>query len=170
MDDLLNLKQAAHLVGKSTATIRRYVRSGKLDRHEGVQDGSGGSAPVMVSQVQLLALLGSNQKLQVGHDVDSRGVQVNKNIPVQVSTEQAVRIATLEGQVNTLTAQLDASERALESEKDSTSVLVRELKQSLYEAREDAKDWKERHDAKEAQLKALKGRSWFSRLLTGPTS
>ena len=170
MDDLLNLKQAAHLVGKSTATIRRYVRSGKLDRHEGVQDGSGGSAPVMVSQAQLLALLGSNQKLQVGHDVDSRGVQVNKNIPVQVSTEQAVRIATLEGEVNTLTARLNASEKALEAERDALGSLVRELKQSLHEARSERDDWRERADAKDAQLQALKGKGWFARLLTGPTS
>ena len=169
MDDLLKLKDAAQLVGKSTATIRRYIRDGRLDRHEGVQDGSGGSPPVLVSQSQLLSLIGSTLSLQGDHEKKDRDVQASKEERVQDAFEHLLRIATLEGQVNTLTAQLEASERALMTEKDSNSALVRELQQSLYEAREDAKDWKGRADAKDAELKALNGRSWFARLLTGPT-
>lgn len=51
--DLVTVKEAARLVGKSEDTIKRWVRSKRL---EAVREGSGPTAPVLVSKGAALAV------------------------------------------------------------------------------------------------------------------
>ena len=175
MDELITLKAAGELVGKSPSTIRRWVRAGKLTRHEGVQVSGGGSPPVMVAKHQLLAHVGSSEGVQSDEQVSNGHVQPSSRTPMQVSTqrpEDAVRIAELEGQVNTLRAQLEAATSRMESERASHEAQLRDLRQSLHEARSDVTDWRDRHDRAAAELRTLRetsGRSWWRRLLPGPS-
>jgi transposase len=167
-DELLTLKAAGDLVGKSASTIRRWVRAGKLTRHEGVQVSGGGSPPVMIEKYQLLTFVGTTTPLQPTVEVSTTGVQLGSRSGVQLSTERAVRVAELEGEVSTLKARLDSCMETLERERTASETQVRNLLQQLFEARSDLVDWRERHDAVTSEMKALSGRSWWRRMLPGP--
>jgi hypothetical protein len=55
--ELVTVAEAARAVDRSVATVRRWVRAGKLTRHEGATPAHGGSAVVLVDLDQLRALV-----------------------------------------------------------------------------------------------------------------
>ena len=178
-DELLTVKAAGKLVGKSASTVRRWVRGGKLDRHEGVQVSGGGSPPVMVAKHQLLALAGITAGVQVSGQVSGEHVQASTRAGVQVSNS-AVKLAELNGELSTVrvqleaaTARLEAMTARLERQEESHSDQLRDLRQTLHDTRQDLSDWRDRHDHRAAELRALRietGRSWWRRLLPGPSA
>jgi len=69
--------------------------------------------------------------------------------------------------VDTLTAELEHARTEIEHRDRE----LRRLREELAIARADLVDWRERHDAREAELRAMRtqqGVSWWRRMLGGP--
>ena len=163
--DLIKLKEASKLVSRSEATIRRWVRDDHLTKYIGDHTGRGGSPPMLVSTAQVLARAGIIAESQPG-DHEPKAEGVHPSVQPSTSSEHLVQVALLQGEVNTLQARLEASEALvarLEQQVISTG-------QEVQQARSVAEDWKDRHDAAAAErdaLRATRGGSWWTRLLTG---
>lgn len=56
--DLLTVDAAAELVERDPSTVRRWVRSGRLTRHDGAPGPGGGMPPILVDRAELEALAG----------------------------------------------------------------------------------------------------------------
>jgi hypothetical protein len=81
--ELVPLAEAAHRADRSVTAVRRWLRLGKLTRHEGVPPAHGGSPPVLVDTRELAGLLLTEGK-QPHAWGRSRGLVTTD---VQVSTE-----------------------------------------------------------------------------------
>ena len=190
--DLVPLAEAARVAERSERSIRRWMSAGKLTRHEGPPPGHGGAAPVLVSTSELMGVLAvSGQKARVEPELDTPGHHpdiVSGNTPgmtdtrVDTPSDTAILVAELRGQLEV--AELRAELAKITAERDALQGQVvtmakrhaAEMNRGETETahlRADVKDWRERHDAREAELRAVRGltgRSWWQRLLPGPTA
>lgn len=182
--DLIDVAEAARVAERSDATIRRWMRDGLLARHEGPTPEHGGSAPVLVDRNELLTYLASSgQQPRVSREdpgVTLEGsARGNMNVAPPSSVELELvelraRLATaeLEGRLNTQLAEVRGELAAARAELEAVRRQVNQLDHELVDARRDRDDWRDRHDAREAELSALRssgGGSWWRRLLGGPT-
>ena len=91
--------------------------------------------------------------------------------------DASVRVVELEGQLalaelRAELAKVTAERDELRLQADEHGATLARLATHLNQMRDDLKDWRDRHDAKEAELRALRSSSgipWWRRLVGGPT-
>lgn len=156
MADLVTLNEAARRVDRSRDTIRRWLRDGRLTRHEGDQPPHGGSAPVLVDVDELGRLVVA---LGLEADPPRRGAPAAPDRAGELEGERALadlRVALAEALGRAAVAETEA----------------RLARDALADARVDRDAWRERAVALEAALEAARttpggGGGWWRRLLTG---
>ena len=180
--DLVTLAEAARFAERSEPSMRRLVRSGLITRYDGPPSPGGGSPPILVSRQELQGyLITSNQRprnrpgiAQVTTD-RSGAIRSGDQVGGTGDTPQLTailreRLLAMDERIR-LTEQLaEANARAITSERDAALAQVRLLSEELDRTRRDRDDWRDRHDAREAELTALRtqaGGSWWRRLLPG---
>ena len=159
MGELVSVGDAARAVDRSRDTVRRWVRAGKLTRHEGPLPAGGGSRPVLVDLDELRRLV-----VELGLDADpprpgvpSPAMDVGRGREAELAAELAVAAVRVE--LAELRGRLALAEREAH--------LARE---ALADVRADRDAWRDRVTAAEAELKALRaagGAPWWRRLLSG---
>ena len=171
--DLLSLSGAARVSERSSSTIRRWLRSGVLTKHEGPVPEHGGSPPVYVSRAELLTLLavtGQQPRVAAAHPEDEHppAPRVSMDAP-PMSTPLEVRLMELTGQV--AAAELRGQVATLTAELAAARAEVRRLEEQVHELRATGNDWRDRHDARAAELRAvleLRAVPWWRRLIGAP--
>lgn len=172
--ELVPLDEAAVMSERSPSTLRRWIRDGKLTRHEGPPRAEGGSAQVLIERDELMAHLAvSGQQPKESTPVQEEE-QVSIEPPatgVHAGVHQAeLKILRLEGELQA--ERLRGQLQALQMERDALKEeLLRERQRATLETNElrDERDgWRDRHDAVRAELDARRasGWSWFPRLLS----
>ena len=147
--DLITVKEAATLVDRTVATVKKWVKSGGLEGHRTIP-GNNKSA-LMVSRGELMTYV-----VVAGKKATTSRTRSERSGP-----SKAVLQAELTGQ-KTLNAMLKSQMDLL----DSKIALIEEGKRV---ERERADEWKDRAKALEAELRALRmhaGLPWWRRLLT----
>ena len=147
--DHISIKEAATLVDRTGATVKKWVKSGGLTGYR--QDPGNKRSALLVSRSELMTyVVTAGKKADIGRVASSSS-----------GPSKAVLVAELEGQKtlnHSLRAQLDLV--------DSQMRLLEEGKRT---ERERACEWKDRAKALEAELRALRmhsGLPWWRRLLT----
>jgi hypothetical protein len=147
--DLITVKEAATLVDRTVATVKKWIKTGGLEGHR--RDPENPRSALLVSRSALMTYV-----VVAGKKADTGKVRSSSAGP-----SKAVLNAELEGQKtlnHALRAQLDLI--------DSQMRLLEEAKRT---ERERADEWKDRAKALEAELRALRmhaGLPWWRRLLT----
>ncbi len=182
--DLLSLREAATVAERSPDTLRRWVRAGKLTRHVGDPTPGGGSAPLRIDRVELVALLVASEQAPRTAGAPSQspeGVGVHPvqtpastplptpgSMPTPLGAAGPVHVARLEGElalartreelaaVRGELATARASMAAVEVRADAAERRAGDLAHQLGQAREDLEDWRARHDGAQAELSALR--------------
>lgn len=170
----LTLAQAATMAERAPATLRRWIREGKLTRHYGAIPEAGGSAPVQVDQDELFTLLAtSGQKPRVHGSVQQdtppehdpvRTVDHDQVIALQLE------VAELRGKLALANAQGCASAQRAERLEQQLDEERRRNDQRHAELRADLALERDRTQALGAEIRALrveKGVPWW-RALFGP--
>jgi len=146
--DLITVKQAATLVDRTAATIKKWIKSGGLEGTR--RDPDNNRSALLVSRADLMTyVVTAGKKATSGHPRSEKG------------PSKAVLKAEIEGQ-RVLTRALYAQLELLESKMN----LIEEGKRV---ERERADEWKDRAKALEAEVRALRmhrGLPWWRRLLT----
>lgn len=186
LPDRLPLADAARIAERHPETLRRWMRDGVLTRYEGPTPIHGGSAPVMVARDELLAHLAiSGQQPRPespSKDVEGGGMppsteQVHTPQPPPlhaeiealhrrlVEAEHREQLATLRGQL--AVAKAEGEIAALRTEVEALRARLTSADHARIDMQRDRDDWKERHDAREAELLALRAirGPWWRRLL-----
>lgn len=142
-EDLIRLAEAMVISQRSERTLRRWLGDGRLRRFEGMAPPGGGSAPVLVSRGELLALSGPAQAPRVAEDRHPArgGSDTVRGELLAVETARRIAEERVRG--------LERLVGALESE-------VRELRQALAAARDDVRLAGDRAGAAEAEARALR--------------
>ena len=179
-DDLITLKEAAKLVGRSPSTIRRWIAHGQAGRWEGAMPSHGGAPLALVSTAEILACRSLTSKDSApeatSRPTDKTPAATSHTDLSPTSHEYALRVAELTGDLKLSEALLTA-ERAsvaavrasLEHQQLAYETQLRELREATAEARRDRDDWRDRHDKLAAELRALRDasdRPWWRRMLT----
>ena len=189
--ELITLADAAKRSQRSASTLRRWVRGGKLTRHEGEPSSYGGSAPLLIDTQELMVLLVVSEQEprvhQVSTPVATPGIHA-EHAPVHqmptAPTDHAtqVELTRLRGQLEAaelrtelakLTAERDALQGQVVTMAKRHAAEMNRVETETANLRADVQDWRERNDAREAELRAMRGMtgtSWWRRLLPGPTA
>ncbi len=182
-DDLISLREAAELVGRSSSTIRRWISGERLRKWEGTAPAHGGHSSTLVRKAAVLAVMGTSASAHRSATSAHEHLQASAAVSQASNHEHSIQLTQLEGEIAVLRAQLDAARVRLEYEagtlraqldadREAHEAVLRDLRQSLHEARSDVTDWRDRHDQVAVELRTLRettGRSWWSRLLPGPS-
>ena len=147
--DLIPIKEAANLVDRTPATIKKWIKSGGL---EGTREVPGNTkSKMLVSRAALMAYVAT-----AGKSANPGRTSTSSSGP-----SKAVLTAELEGQralVIALRAQLELLESQIGAIDDAKRT-----------ERERANEWKDRATVLDAELRALRmhsGLPWWRRLLT----
>jgi len=176
-DDLLSISDAAKLSERSSSTIRRWIRDGKLTGHDGGAPAHGGSARVLVRRGDLTGLLAQSGQTPRSTG-DSAPVHEVVETPGVADLSTVVQLMELRFDVERvkLTHQADTARlrlaHALEQLNESKRETVTEREEG-HLMRLERDDWRNRHDALAAELKAMRQASgnrqtWWQKLLGGP--
>jgi hypothetical protein len=172
--DLVSLELAARLATRDTRTIRRWLTSGRLTRHEGTPPARGGPRPVLVSRSELLAYLAQSavEPRPSRLATPAPSVTPGRALPDPARPADPSPLAA-ELEVVRLRGELEAARLAgriaeLEARLGATLDLVTRVEGQLAEARLDlqaAADRATRAEAEARALRALGGIPWWRRLL-----
>lgn len=191
--ELITLQDAAARSERSVATLRRWMRQGKLTRHESQPPSHGGSGRVLVDSKELLTVLAVSTQAPrtqvitgVSNGVDTTGMQGDQSGVQEVYTpRESVQVIRLEGElalekmrndVTRITGERDSLVVQLEVHKQNSRETLTQLATNLNQMRTEVNEWKDRHDALHAENKALRqllsrnGLPWYRRLLGGPVA
>ena len=173
----VTISEAVTISERSDKTLRRWLQRGRLTRHEGVS-ANGGTPPILIDRDELMLSLvqAGQQPRPVTTQRRSPPDQVRPpivdyvrehNLEVQLAqAKAATEIARAEGKVVALEVELSVvRDRLADMERQVHQAATREEMHRL-----EVSDWKDRLDAKEAELAALRaqrGLSWWHRLLPG---
>ncbi len=201
LPDLVDIPTASRIAERSEATIRRWIREGRLPRHEAEAPSRGGSAQVIVSTRDLLMLLAvSGQQPRerdedTGDHVDDRtgdragdrtgdgaagspilgdgqgGSRRDGDAHPAELAELRARLAVAEAEARRLAevGALRVELAAARAELVAAEARATRAEGELERARAEGADWRGRHDAREAELAAMRasGGPWWRRLLGG---
>lgn len=187
-NDLISMARAATIAERSERTIRRWTSPevGKLQRWEGHPPDTGGPAPVLVSERQLMVVLAtSGQKPRPSvPDTPDTPLDTTPAEPPDMAARapDSVQVAQLRGQLQA--AELRAELAAVTAERDGLAGLVDDLREQVSEQRRrwnierqdhrsDLERERERVMALEAELKAMRGSHglpWWRKLIGGPVA
>lgn len=187
-DDLISMTRAATIAERSERTIRRWTSPevGKLQRWEGQPPDTGGPAPVLVSERELMVILATS-----GQKPRSSGPDTLDTVPdipgdkppdMAARAPDSVQVARLQGQLQA--AELRAELAAVTAERDGLAGLVDDLRDQVTEQRRrwniERQDYRSDLDrerdrvmALEAELKVIRGSQglpWWRKLIGGPTA
>lgn len=181
-DDLLPLKDAAVVVGRSLSTLRAWIRAGELEGHRETPEDP--NSRLLVSQQQLLLLAARSKPIHPGGPrpdgpAEPPATPPSTDPPV---LKRTVRIGELRDDrrieermmLAALTAERDGLKAVLEAQKLTISTLesrCRDLENHAHSERLRAQEHQDRLVAAEAELTALRGWQrlpWYQRLLGGP--
>lgn len=178
-DEMLTVVDAALIAERDPVTIRRWVKRGKLSRHEGPVPSTGGAVPLRIDRMELLALLaGSGQKPRED-EPEHESAQANTAPPVSPNTsvhelfELQLELVRMRGELQVERVQRESAELQAERLREQLEEAKRDHAQLRYEAREDLEVERGRVQALEAELRALRashGTSWWRALLPGPAA
>jgi len=191
--ELITLQDAAARSERSVATLRRWLRQGKLTRHESQPPAHGGSGRVLVDSKELLTLLAASGQpprtegvVEVSNGVGETGDQPDQGVSTEPEPEPvSLRVLRLEGElalsdaratIATITGERDSLATQLELHRKNTQATFTQLAENLNQMRTEVTEWKERHDALYSENKALRklsasqGAPWYRRLLGGPVA
>jgi len=195
----LTLEQAATLAERSRSTLRRWLRDGRLTRHEAKGPNHGGSPAVLIDRAELVAhLLTSGATPRPSTDEDPPGAQTPVQTPggsgVQIppvdtrgapadttlgeAAPVALELARLRGRLALAeqAGELREVRARLEAALSEVGALERQLSAAgaaAEDLRRERDDWRDRHDAREAEISALRqlqGLPWWRRLLAAPSA
>lgn len=149
--DLVPLADAAAAVHRSVATLRRWMRDGRVRRWEGVAPAHGGSPPALVSLAEVVEQAGVLAHVSGAHGgvtgVQATGVQ--GRVAAAQPPPEAVDVAEVEALRRDLeTARADAAAARVEAADRE----VRALRQRMTDLEAARDDWRRRHDEVRAQL------------------
>jgi hypothetical protein len=147
--DVITVKEAATLVDRTVATVKKWIKTGGLEGHR--RDPENNRSALLVSRADLMTYV-----VTAGKKADTGRVRSSSSGP-----SKAVLQAELEGQ-KTLT-------HALRAQLDLIDAQMRLIEEGKRTQRERADEWKDRAKALEAELHALRmhaGLPWWRRLLT----
>lgn len=176
---LVALHEAAAMAERNHRTLRRWIKEGKLTRHEG-ESANGGTPPLLIDKNELLKLLVNQQPRKENLTEDPKQGEAQKTQKQDqwtwqphlaemqmkvIQAEAATEIAKAEGRIISLEVELSGvRDRLISLERQLVEERERSNRKDL-----EIGEWKGRYDAKEAELSALraqKGLSWWNRLLT----
>lgn len=187
-DDLISIVRAAAIAERSERTIRRWAspEAGKLQRWEGQPPVTGGPAPVLVSERQLMTLLatsGQKPRLSSSDTPDTPPDSESAQAPdMAARPSDDVQVVRLQGQLEA--AELRAELAALRAERDGFARQVEDLRSQVDQERRrweleradhrtDLEAERERARALEHELRAtrtLQGVPWWRKMLGGPVA
>jgi len=173
--DLVSLELAARLATRDTRTIRRWLASGALTRHEGTPPARGGPRPVLVSRSELLAYLAQSateprpsRPVTPAPSVTPGRALPDPARPADPSPAAELEVVRLRGELEA--ARLAGRIAELEARLGAALDVVTRVEGQLAEARLDlqaAADRATRAEAEARALRALGGIPWWRRLLGG---
>lgn len=194
-DDLISIPRAATIAERSERTVRRWASPevGKLQRWEGELPVTGGPAPVLVSEKELMVLLASSgqkpRESKVPSPDTTQDTALTGAQDTPTSAPDSVQVAVLEGRLQV--AEVRAELGVVTAERDGLVGQVQDLREQLRQMRDQVADLHRRSDtahaelrsdlveerdrsrALEAELTALRqlhGASWWRKLLGGPVA
>lgn len=186
--DLISIVRAAAIAERSERTIRRWASAdgGKLQRWEGQPPVTGGPAPVLVSERQLMELLatsGQEPRLTVSDAPDTpEDIEPAPASDMAARSSDTVQVVRLQGRLEA--AELRAQIAALRAERDGLARLAEDLRDLVDQERRrweleradhrtDLEAERERSRALEHELRAtraLQGVPWWRKMLGGPVA
>jgi hypothetical protein len=175
---LLTVAEAARMAERSTTTIRRWVAGGRLTRREGAPPARGGKRPTRVFAAELHALL-IEEGAQPRETAKAHGApmpDVPRPHTVQQDDNTAGEVERLRrelamSEVRELRVRLEASQAeadGLRQRLEDATRRHRELDLLVADTRQERDDWRDRHDAREAELRVLRGEKglpWWRKLI-----
>jgi hypothetical protein len=157
-DDLVALKEAAVMVGRSVSTLRAWIRGGELTSFR--EEEADPSSKVLVSREALLRLAAMEKPIHPG---GPRKVQ--EETIVAPDTGRNERMAA------SLSAERDGLKALVEAQRLTISTMearCRDLEQMAHQERLHGQEMRDRLVAAEAELQAMRGLQrlpWYRRLL-----
>lgn len=179
-DDVLTLAQAAEIAGRATPTLRRWIKKGDLPATLGPAPRSGGRQPFIIRAgdlFQYLSNMGVNPSQSANAHKPPQGT-VSTATATATAANRSVEVAALQFEVERtkLTSQAETARLRLAHGIERVNDLERQLSRALMDVsrlQSEVDDWKERHDAREAEVRALRAAMdvpWYRRLLGGPVA
>lgn len=170
LPDLVDIHAASAIAERSETTIRRWIRDGHLTRHEAPAPPHGGSPAVLVSSRELLAHLVTIGQ-QPKPDDDDPGDHPGDDPTDTHRDTMAIRLAVLEAEavLRAEISTLRVAEAGLRAALDAAEGRATRAEVELVGARVERDDWRARHDARAAELAALRSLAspWWRRMLGG---
>ena len=196
-NDLIYIRTASNMSGKSSRPIRRWFSSsvGKLTRWEAEGSGHGGPVNALVSARELMSLLAETQKMptqsdgrpgrqsrQTGAIANSETPHANLLTPIQAIQmevfEEKAKVRVIEAEKSALVAEIEwvklhsrKLEEQLKEQAQQAEAELRHERHRTQETREDLLAARDRANALEAEnraLRATQGLSWWRRMIGGP--
>ena len=177
-DSTLTLAEAATIADRSEVTVRRWIKAGDLPATQGPAPRSGGRAPFIIRAgdlFQALSDMGVQPKQPPSVHKPPQGTVAPAAATVTTAAGEvaelrfAVERGKLEHQAETARLRLaHGLERVNDLERQ-----VSMLRSQVARLESEAADWRERHDAREAEVRALRASldlPWYRRLLGGPVA
>ncbi|MBT3220681.1 MAG: helix-turn-helix domain-containing protein [Proteobacteria bacterium] len=170
--DWISVAEAAHIAERSKPTIRRWTRRGHIEAHPGPVPAHGGSRPTMINRDSLMVYLATSQ--QIPREVTSARTVVHDDNALGVGTvtpgdHQTEKPPTLEQvQVEAVVSILEVKLEAAQNEAAHLRQRIRDLELLVNDTRQERDDWRDRHDAREAELRVLRtehGLPWWRKLI-----
>jgi hypothetical protein len=179
-DDLVSLEAAARTAERSTSTVRRWLASGALTRHEAPATAAGGPPRVLVSTRELLALLASSGQAPrpATHAPEAPATHSPRPAtaagapPATVDEVALLRAelvaADLRAALAVARAELEAARALATAERDAADLARRATEAHLRDVLDALEHERARVAGLEAEATALRGVSgvsWWRRLL-----
>lgn len=180
-DDVLTLARAAQIADRSEATLRRWIKAGELVAELGNAPRSGGRAPYQIRAgdlFQTLADMGVQPQQSINPHKPPQGTDGTATATATGDNRASDEVTQLRFEVERtkLTNQAETARLRLAHGLERMNDLERQLSRALMDVnrlKAEVDDWKERHDARQAEVEALRRAldvPWYRRLLGGPVA
>ena len=173
-EDLISLKEAAAIVGRSVSTLRGWIRTGELQGYREL--GEDPNSRLLVSRQELLALAARSKPVHPGGSRSEEDRSDSPDVSFPGGEKKAARPAEERWMLATLTAEREGLRAVVEAQKLTIAALearCRDLEAHMHSERLRAGEHQDRLVAAEAELQALRGWQrlpWYRRLLGAPAS
>ena len=168
----ITVSEAARVSERSKPTIRRWTRQGHIDSRPGAVPPHGGSPPTMINRSTLMVYLAKTAQIPREATPEKpvdRATNTSGNAPVvgevtTVDLAHELELVKVRAELAVAMADADGLRQRLE---DATRRL-RDLELLVGDTRQERDDWRDRHDAREAELRVLqgdKGLPWWRKLI-----
>ena len=168
----ISVSEAARVSERSKPTIRRWTRQRHLESRPGPVPAHGGSPPTLINRDSLMVYLAKTEQIPREATSDKpvdRGPNTpgNKSVVGEVTTvdlAHELELVKVRGELAVALAEADGLRQRLEDAQRRT----RDFELLVNDTRQERDDWRDRHDAREAELRVLqgdKGLPWWRKLI-----